>query len=463
MRPDYDATLQQRTPVDMNDIAFFCQRALEFAKLHAASGSGWRSGRGSSFESAFDPCRFEAAWTDFLHRLDPLPLLSAPGFAAQMAAQPHPAAVLGYFAAMLFNPNNHDLRHAAATIAMEREVLAEFAAMFGFPVGARGHLTSGGTTANLDGLWSCRQRYRPGAVAFSEDAHFIHARICRLMGVESVVIPCDRRGRIDVDYLEASIRSGRVSTVVLSAGTPGMGAVDPIDEVVALRRRYDFGIHVDASYGGFFALLKDDREPLIPAPAFAAIAECDSVAVDPHKHAFQPYGCGCVLFRDGSEAAFGQESPYTDASPQSGLECSRPGAAAAALWLTLRCLPLSSRDGFGPMLRTCLQTARRLASLIEASERLVLAVPPELGIVNFWSAVMGTDGASIAAASRRLLEAAASEGLFLSTLRIAGRRLGQDHADDETEILRAVLMKPEQVDFIAVMHSAIESLAASAA
>src|SRR5690606_14516345 len=118
--------------------------------------------------------------------------------------------------------------------------------------------------------------------------------------------------------------------------------------------RYDARVHVDAAYGGFFTLLAG-REGVEPEP-WQAIARADSVVVDPHKHGLQPYGCGAVLFRDPSVARFYlHDSPYTYFTSDElhlgeiSLECSRAGAAAAALWLTLQLLPLTA-DGLGAVL-----------------------------------------------------------------------------------------------------------------
>src|SRR6185436_2957634 len=73
-----------------------------------------------------------------------------------------------------------------------------------------------------------------------------------------------------------------------------------------------------------------------PRP-WRAIAECDSVVVDPHKHGLQPYGCGAVLFADpGVGRLYSHDSPYTYFTSDElhlgeiSLECSRAGAAAAA-------------------------------------------------------------------------------------------------------------------------------------
>ena len=100
-------------------------------------------------------------------------------------------------------------------------------------------------------------------------------------------------------------------------------------------------------------LLADGGEPGVAAAPFAAIARADSVVVDPHKHGLQPYGCGCVLFADPAVGRlYAHDSPYTYFTSgelhlgEISLECSRAGAAAAALWTTLRALPLT-RAGLG--------------------------------------------------------------------------------------------------------------------
>ena len=79
-----------------------------------------------------------------------------------------------------------------------------------------------------------------------------------------------------------------------------LGAVDAVHEIVALGRHYGARVHVDAAYGGFFRLIADDTPEGVAAAPFAAIAACDSVVIDPHKHGLQPYGCGAVIFRDPS-------------------------------------------------------------------------------------------------------------------------------------------------------------------
>jgi glutamate/tyrosine decarboxylase-like PLP-dependent enzyme len=115
-----------------------------------------------------------------------------------------------------------------------------------------------------------------------------------------------------------------------------------------LRDRYGFRLHADCAYGGYY-VLADNLAPEARA-AFDCLNQVDSIVIDPHKHGLQPYGCGCVLFRDPSVGIhYRHDSPYTYFSSKElhlgeiSLECSRPGAAAVALWATQRLLPLDSR------------------------------------------------------------------------------------------------------------------------
>ncbi len=91
--------------------------------------------------------------------------------------------------------------------------------------------------------------------------------------------------------------------MVATLGTTAIGAVDRLDEILVLKKKYGFRVHVDAAYGGYFGLIAHALDE--PARhAFAAIGEADSIVIDPHKHGLQPYGCGCVLFKDPAVGRF---------------------------------------------------------------------------------------------------------------------------------------------------------------
>ena len=143
-----------------------------------------------------------------------------------------------------------------------------------------------------------------------------------------------------------------MGTVVVTMGTTALGSVDPLPEILELRERYGFRVHLDAAYGGYFRLIAAELDAPVRA-AYEAMDRADSIVVDPHKHGLQPYGCGCVLFRDASVGRFYKhDSPYTYFSSKElhlgeiSLECSRAGAAAVALWATQRLLPLATGGEF---------------------------------------------------------------------------------------------------------------------
>ena len=395
-----------------------------------------------------------------------------PRYAGQMLKPPHPAAVIGYVSAMLVNPNNHALDGGPATARMEKEVVAQLAAMFGFPEHL-GHLTSSGTIANLEALFIARELHPGKAVAHSADAHYTHGRMCHLLGVEAVAVPAAADGTMDLQALEETLRGGRVGTVVATAGTTGLGAVDAVHDIVALCRRYGARVHVDAAYGGFFRLIADDAPDGVAAAPFGAIGACDSVVIDPHKHGLQPYGCGAVLFRDPSVARhYLHDSPYTYFTSDElhlgeiSLECSRAGAAAAALWLTLQLLPLTP-DGLGAALRPGRRAALAWADLIDASGELTLYQRPALDILSYFPARRRLS--DIDHASAHVLNAGlrlpAAQSLFVATYTVDGASLAArgHHVDVDVasgRILRSVLMKPETEQHVPALHRQVLDLLA---
>ncbi|WP_338399784.1 pyridoxal phosphate-dependent decarboxylase family protein [Streptomyces caatingaensis] len=393
-----------------------------------------------------------------------------------MLKPPHPAAVAGYLAAMLVNPNNHALDGGPATSAMEEEVVGQLAAMAGLEE-PLGHLTSSGTTANLEALFVARES-RPGrSVAVSAEGHYTHARMCHLLGVRVHRVPVDDRGRMDVTALEALLATGDVGTVVATTGTTALGAVDPVHRIVPLARRFGARVHVDAAYGGFFVLLADD--PLLERDtgrALRAVADCDSVVIDPHKHGLQPYGCGAVLFADpGTARFFRHDSPYTyftSDRPHLGeisLECSRSGAAAAALWLTLRLLPLTRR-GLGGVLAAGRGAALRWAELLGTSGALELYQPPELDIVTYYPRTEPAALSRVDAASQEVMRQGMEDGknpVFLSVTRVGADAFTGRHPAvvpdlGDARVLRSALMKPESEPYVEVLHDRVERLAEAA-
>jgi glutamate/tyrosine decarboxylase-like PLP-dependent enzyme len=372
---------------------------------------------------------------------------------------------------MLINPNNHALDGGPATAQMEKEVVARLADMFGF-AHHLGHLTSSGTTANLEALWVARESHPGKAVAFSADAHYTHARMCQVLGVEGISIGTDAAGRMDLSELERTLETGRVGTVVATLGTTGLGALDPLPQILELARAHGARVHVDTAYGGFFSLIADDSPDGVASAPFAAIADVDSVVVDPHKHGLQPYGCGAVLFADpGVGRFYVHDSPYTYFSSDElhlgeiSLECSRAGAAAAALWLTLEVIPLTDA-GLGQVLRANRRGALEWKGLLDESAHLTAYQHPELDIVAYFP-TRSTMSEVDAASAQLFVDAAAlpaAEQVHLATYAVKAQAMAdrghQVVADRKSaRIVRSTVMKPESAEVVPQIHARLEGLA----
>ena len=385
-----------------------------------------------------------------------------PLYAGQMLKPPHPLARAAYALAMKINPNNHARDGGRASSEMEMEAVAGIAEIFGWTE-FLGHLTSSGTLANLEALWVAGQLAPGRRIVGSEQAHYTHRRISAVLKLEYAEIGTDNRGRISMEALEAELRKGDVGAVVVTLGTTATGAVDPLDEVLRLRERYGFRVHVDAAYGGYFRLIPEALEE--PARrAFAAMGEADSIVIDPHKHGLQPYGCGCVLFRDPAVGRFYKhDSPYTYFTSKQlhlgeiSLECSRAGASAVALWATQQLLPLVPGGEFaGGLARgraAALELDRRLRQDRSGRFQPLAAGAPELDIV-VWKLNAETSRRASELA-QRVFMACAGRDLHLALVELPLRWFGSPTgfkplgcegggAEAGTvSCLRSVLMKPE--------------------
>ena len=380
-----------------------------------------------------------------------------PLYAGQMLQPPHPVARAAYALALWINPNNHALDGGKASSAMEKEAVAQLAAMFGWTT-FLGHLTSGGTMANLEALWVAGQLHPGKKILASAQSHYTHQRISGVLQLPFEHVPTDTQGRMDMAALEALAARGDIGCVVATLGTTGVGAIDPLPEILALRERYGFRVHVDAAYGGYFTLAGNLSGTA--HAAFSRITEADSIVIDPHKHGLQPYGCGCVLFRDPAIGTlYRHDSPYTYFSSKDlhlgeiSLECSRAGASAVALWATQRLLPLVPGAEFAAGLEASRRAALAMATRLAADPRFLLPFQPELDIV-VWAHREGS------AAAQRIFDEAARLNLHLALIQLPVAFFnGQIQSESEHLLcLRSVLMKPEHEAWLDPIFAILETL-----
>ncbi|ARB93807.1 pyridoxal phosphate-dependent decarboxylase family protein [Legionella longbeachae] len=378
-----------------------------------------------------------------------------PLYAGQMLKPPHPIARLAYTLALWINPNNHAIDGGRASSYMEKQAVAHIAQMFGWETHL-GHLCSGGTMANLEALWIA-SKLNPGKkILASSQAHYTHQRLCSVLGIPFDVVNVNDKGQMDLVDLENKLKAGDVGTVVVTMGTTGIGALDPLTEILNLKSIYSFRIHADCAYGGYFTLC--NNLSVSAMEHFNHLIEVDSLVIDPHKHGLQPYGCGCILFKDTTIGRFYKhDSPYTYFSSadlhlgEISLECSRPGASAVALWATHQLLPLIRNAQFALDLEKSKQAASMLYENLAHDPRFLVAMPPELDIV-VW-APNATNVKKISELSQQFFKLSAQSDLHLALIKLPKSILKSHWAhlewnDEFVTLLRSCMMKSEHLDWM---------------
>ena len=378
-----------------------------------------------------------------------------PYYIGHMIKQPHPMARLAYMLALWINPNNHSFDSSKASSPMEREAVNEIARLFGWST-SLGHLCGGGTMANLEALWISGKLNPDKLIVASEMAHYTHARISEVLRLKFKSIPCNYLNQMDLNALENELKKGKVGTVVVTIGTTGSGSIDPLPEILSLKEKYGFRVHVDAAYGGYFILADNLTE--VSRAAFNYIRQADSIVVDPHKHGLQPYGCGCVIFKNPDVGRFYKhDSPYTYFRSQDlhlgeiTLECSRPGAAAIALWATQKLLPMIPGGEFALNLSRSRAAALNLYTRLSRDKRFKAIFAPELDIV-IWS-IQGEKVSQMSENVERFLDRAVQNHLYLAKLKYPTKLINNAWKDvimDSKYLtcFRSCLDQPEHLEWI---------------
>jgi len=245
-------------------------------------------------------------------------------------------------------------------------------------------------------------------------------------------IPVTGRMQMDVAALADAIDRDagvRPIAVIATAGTTNTGAIDDLAAIAGICRRHDLWMHVDAAYGGPAILSTEYAGPL------RAIAQADSVALDPHKWMFVPVEAGMVLVRDGSamRSAFSLVPPYIRQSGSAGDVYGLPwfsefgfqqtrGFRALKVWMTMQQFGMS---GYQEAIEANLALAGYLAERVREAPDLELTAPPGLSVVCFRFVGSGGAGASdeqVAALNRALLERLQLGGeAFLTSTELRGR------------------------------------------
>lgn len=353
---------------------------------------------------------------------------------------------------------------APGLVQIEENVIQWFCSMLGLPATAGGILTTGGSLANLIAVITARRERLPpeflgGVVYASEEAHHSVRKAAHLAGLlpdRVRAIPTDALFRLRPDALASAIARDRGAglspfLLVASAGTTSTGAVDDLDALAAVAEREGLHFHVDAAYGGFFALTERGRA------ALRGIERASSVTLDPHKSLFLPYGTGCLLVRDREALRRAHAAPARYLPPMQseeglvdfcelGPELSRD-ARGLRVWLPLA---MHGAGVFRDALDEKLDLARWAADELRAMTGVEMVAEPQLSLLAFRARRAGASDAEGDARSRRLLakvngrqrvllSGTVVQGRFVIRMCVLAFRTHKDRMEAAIEDVRASL------------------------
>ena len=347
----------------------------------------------------------------------------------------YPSALADFIAAVT---NRYaGVQFAAPGVArLERSLVRWLSDLFGYPDGAEGDLTSGGSIAALSAIVAAREAYEIRSrdiekfvVYVSPLTHHTFLKALNIAGLADCpvrTIPLNDHYRLDVRALEETVTGDRKSgltpwIVAATAGTTDMGTVDPLEDIADLSERHRLWMYVDAAYGGAFMLCEEGRERL------RGIERASSIIMDPHKGFFLPFGSGVVLVRDGAQLyrAFQARGTYMqdlktdprevhsacDLSP----ELTRP-FRGLRLWLPLKLFGVAP---FRAALEEKLLLAEYFYRRIRELDGFVTGPHPDLSIVAFRYRPKIGDADEF---NRKLALALREDGrVFLSTTTLDGK------------------------------------------
>ena len=271
---------------------------------------------------------------------------------------------------------------AARARAMEKEAVAEIAAMFGWDAAPRPPLRRrhDGEPRGAVGRPASSQ---PGEAVRRLVAGALHARAdqrrARPPLRDDPLRPPRphgrRRARATGSSAAASAPSSRPS------GTTATGSVDPLPEILALRERHGFRLHADAAYGGYFGLADNlgAGGPRAPSTGSARPTRSSSIRTSTACSPTAAAACSSATRPSAASTSTTRPTPTSarpsSTSARSASSARGPGAAAVALWATQRLLPLERGGEFA---RRPDRLPRRRRSTLHATLARRRAVPPAL-------------------------------------------------------------------------------------
>jgi aromatic-L-amino-acid decarboxylase len=311
---------------------------------------------------------------------------------------------MGDFLAAILGSNLGGGNHAAAL--MDRQVVDWLKTMTGFPAGASGTLTSGGSVANLIGLTVARnealgqQKIREhglsnAKLAFyaSDQVHGCHMTAMEVLGLGRAalrLLPSKADYTLDISALRQQIVNDRTNgvqpvAIIATAGTINTGTIDDLPALADLAHQEGLWLHVDGCIGALAAIAPKNGGKLV------GLERADSVALDPHKWLHAPFEVGCCLVKDRAQHidTFALNQAYLEKDSRGvaaadwlhdlGIQTSR-GFRALKVWMSLK---EHGVEKFGRLIDQNIKQAAFLADRILTASDMELLAEPVLDIVCF--------------------------------------------------------------------------------
>ncbi len=325
---------------------------------------------------------------------------------------------------------------APALAQLEASVVRWFADLVGYPAGARGLLTTGGSLANFSALVAARRDRLPdnflgGVIYASDQVHHSVVKAAILAGFpESNIreIASDSLFRLRADILKEMITRDRNAgltpfLLVASAGTTNTGAVDDLETLADIASEERLWLHVDAAYGGFFLLTERGRRVM------RGIERSDSVTLDPHKALFVPYGTGSLVVRNG-EALRRAHSVHAHYMPPMQEEADLVDFCLYSpelsrdfrglrIWFPFK---MHGAGAFRRNLDEKLDLTEFAAAELRRMPGIEIIAEPQLSVVAFRLVRAGRSGEELNSLNRRLLDSINSRRrVYLTSTMLGGR------------------------------------------
>lgn len=323
---------------------------------------------------------------------------------SSMCTAPHELAVHAHMMFIESNLGNPDLY--PGTKHLEKEIISILGDLF-HGQNLAGHMTTGGTEANITALWIARKLSGKREVLFPKSSHFSITKAIDLLNMEPVELELDEKYCISLDDVEAKI-SENTAAIVCMAGSTELGVVDPIDKLSELCTE-NISLHVDAAFGGFVIPFLTELGYDLPKFDFE-VPGVTSLNTDPHKMGLATIPAGVLLYRNEEYLdRITVDAPYLISMKHTALSGTRNSAAVAGTYAVLKHL---GRIGFKENVRSCMENTNYLVSRIE-----------ELGLEPAITPVMNVLGIKLKNPEKVQHELAkqnwyVSKGRFPSTIRL---------------------------------------------